>query len=82
VVGEDDDDGKTKRVKVEGNISGLTGSCPARQFIVDDRVVITSSRTNFRGGNCQDLINGLRVEVEGDQQANGTIEARDVRLRR
>jgi hypothetical protein len=82
VVGGDDDEGKKKRVKVEGNISGLAGSCPSRQFIVDDRVVITSSQTNFRGGNCEHLVNGLKVEVEGDQQANGTIEARDVRLHR
>ncbi len=82
VTGDDDDDGKQKRVKVEGRISGLTGSCPARQFIVDDRVVTTSSQTNFRGGSCGQLVNGLRVEVEGDQQANGTIAARDVRLHR
>ena len=69
-------------VELDGPLSGLTGTCPAMQFTVQGRVVTTSSQTNFRGGGCNHLVNGLRVEVEGDQQANGTVAARDVRLHR
>ena len=70
------------RVELDGPLSGLTGTCPAMQFTVQGRIVTTSSQTNFRGGGCNHLVNGLRVEVEGDQQTNGTVAARDVRLHR
>jgi hypothetical protein len=71
-----------ERVKLDGPLSGLTGTCPAMRFTVEGRIVTTSSETEFRGGNCSQLVNGLRVEVDGDQQSNGTIAARDVRLHR
>ena len=74
--------GVVSEVELDGPLSGLTGTCPAMQFTVQGRVVTTSSQTNFRGGGCNHLVNGLRVEVEGDQQSNGTVAARDVRLHR
>jgi hypothetical protein len=80
---DDDDDGDDDdRVELDGPLSALTGTCPAMRFTVEGRIVTTSSRTEFRGGNCSQLVNGLRVEVEGDRQSDGTIAARDVRLHR
>jgi hypothetical protein len=75
VVGND-------QVELDGPLSGLTGTCPAMRFTVEGRVVTTSSQTDFRGGNCGQLVNGLRVEVEGRQQTDGTIAAESVRLHR
>jgi hypothetical protein len=69
-------------VELDGPLSGLSGTCPARRFTVEGRVVTTSSQTDFRGGNCSQLVNGLRVEVEGRQQSDGTIAAESVRLNR
>lgn len=74
--------GLVSQVELDGPLSGLTGTCPAMQFTVQARIVTTSSQTNFRGGGCNHLVNGLRVEIEGDQQPNGTVAARDVRLHR
>ena len=71
-----------KPVKLDDPLSGLSGTCPAMRFTVEGRVVTTSSQTEFKGGNCNQLVNGLRVEVEGNQQSDGTIAAESVRLHR
>ena len=74
--------GNNNPVELDGPLSGLTGTCPAMRFTVEGRVVTTSSQTDFRGGNCGQLVNGLRVEVQGRQQSDGTIAAESVRLHR
>ena len=75
-------DDKDDDVRLEGNVSGLSGSCPSMQFTVQGRTVSTSNETDFKGGNCGHLVNGVRVDVKGDQQTNGTVVAREVRLHR
>jgi hypothetical protein len=74
---DDDDDGE---VQIRGVVSALTGSCPALRFVVDGRTVTTTSRTDFRRGNCSHMANGLEVLVDGQRQSNGEIAARSVTL--
>ncbi|MBI2185656.1 MAG: hypothetical protein HYU37_00875 [Acidobacteria bacterium] len=51
--------------EVEGQISGLTGTCPSLTFTVGTTTVTTSSATVFNGVACTALANGTKVEVEG-----------------
>jgi hypothetical protein len=73
--GEDDDD-----FKVRGTISGLTGTCPALTFTVNGRTIMTTGSTRFDRGGCAAVQNGLRAEVEGTLQANGTVLATEIEL--
>jgi hypothetical protein len=70
----------TGTTRLDGEVSGLSGSCPTLRFEVRDTVVLTDQRTNFRGGNCKDLRNGEEVEVEGTLQPDGSILASRVEL--
>lgn len=51
--------------EVEGQISGLTGTCPSLTFTVGTTTVTTSASTTFSGVACSALANGTKVEVEG-----------------
>jgi len=74
---DDDDDG----AKVEGLVSGLpSGTCPALTFTVGTRQVTTSASTTFKDVTCATLVNGMRVEVKGALQMNGSITAAKVEL--
>jgi hypothetical protein len=68
--------------EVEGKISELagTGPCPALTFKVGTTTVTTSASTTFSGVTCAALANGTRVEVEGTEQANGSIAAASIEL--
>jgi hypothetical protein len=61
-------------------VSGLSGSCPALRFAVDGRRVAASSSTRFRRGNCDDVENGVDVEVEGELRPDGIVYASRVEL--
>jgi hypothetical protein len=61
-----------------GDVSGLSGSCPAVTFTADGRTVIASASTNFKGGNCEKLKNGDTVIVRGLLTAEGTVDATEI----
>jgi hypothetical protein len=65
--------------KVEGVVSGLTGTCPALMFTIGTRVVITSNATRF-DVPCSSLRNGLRIEARGTTAANGSLTATRVEV--
>ena len=67
-------------ITVEGNVSGLTGTCPAVTFAVDGRTVNSSDSTNFKGGNCAKLENGDSVRVRGLLTPEGTVNASEIDL--
>lgn len=69
----DPDTGRT--VDIDGEVSGLAGSCPAVTFTVSGRLVRTSALTEFKKMDCGALRNGLDVEVRGVVQADGSILA-------
>lgn len=61
--------------EVEGMVSGLTGTCPALTFTVQGARVTTTSTTAFDDITCARVVNGARVEVKGERQADGSIVA-------
>lgn len=61
--------------EVKGHVSGLTGACPSLAFTVGATRVSTTSSTIFSGGACAAIVNGVKVEVEGARQADGSIVA-------
>jgi hypothetical protein len=67
--------------KVEGTVSGLTGSCAAGlTFMVGTTKVTTSTTTTFAGVTCAALANGTMVEVVGTMLADLSIAAESVAL--
>jgi hypothetical protein len=66
--------------EVEGTVSGLSGTCPNLTFVVNGTTVVTNSVSKFDDGPCTGVQNGLRVEVEGLRQSNGSLLAHKVEL--
>jgi uncharacterized protein DUF5666 len=71
----------TGDIKLDGTVSGLSGSCPALRFTVLGIPVTTDNKTDFRRGNCNEVRNGTDVSVEGVWQS-GAILAKRVELGR
>jgi hypothetical protein len=66
---EDDDDNE-----LEGLVSALTGTCPDITFTVRGVSVKASNTTRFED-RCADVKNGAEVEVRGQRQSDGSIQA-------
>ena len=64
--------------EVEGVVSARSGSCPAVTFTVNTTKVSTDTATQFKGGTCATIANGVKIEVEGARQADGSIRATHV----
>ena len=69
---------RAREVRLEGQLSALSGSCPALRFEVENAVVTTNAETSFDRGRCADASDGDRVDVRGYRQPNGTVLARRV----
>src|SRR5687768_10420105 len=70
---EDDDDNE-----LEGSVSNLSGTCPALTFTVRATTVRTNGVTRFTDGPCSRIANGVRLEVEGRRQPDGSILATEL----
>ena len=55
----------TSPTEIEGPLSNLSGTCFDLRFAIDGTRVTTEESTDFDGLTCQELRNGLLVEVEG-----------------
>jgi Viral BACON domain/Putative binding domain, N-terminal len=65
-----------QHVRFDGNIAGLSGSCPNLSFSVDGAPIVTDGSTNYpKKVKCGDVRNGQKATGEGDVQPNGTIKA-------
>jgi hypothetical protein len=62
------------RITLNGSVSNLTGSCPSVTFTVADRRVYADANTRFKN-ECAALIDGTRVKVEGNEVADGRVDA-------
>lgn len=62
-------------VRVEGSLSGLAGTCPARSFRVAGELIATHAGTRFDDVTCGGLQDGMQLEVRGFRLANGSILA-------
>jgi len=65
--------------EVEGYVSGFTAH--PGSFLVNGRSVRTTSSTRFEDGSGGDLVNNVRVEVEGVVDAQGVLVASKVEFR-
>jgi hypothetical protein len=72
--------------EVTGTVFELSASCPTSTFKVGPvlslatTVTLTAS-TTFSGVTCETIANGAKVEVEGTEQADGSITAANVELK-
>jgi hypothetical protein len=65
--------------EVEGFVSGFTAH--PGSFLVNGRSVTTTSSTRFEDGTAGDLVNNVKVEVEGIVNAQGVLVASKVEFR-
>ena len=77
---DDDDDDDDDDNELEGAVSSLSGTCPALTFVVRSTTVRTNAATRFEDGPCVRIANGVRVEVEGRRQPDGSMLATEVEL--
>ena len=75
------DDGPLGAFVIEGSLGGLKGTCPAFTFGVNGYSIATSAATTYVPApvsGCGDLKNGMKVEVEGTRQTDGSVLATKV----
>lgn len=70
--------GSVSQVEVEGVINGINAT--QDQFNVGGQAVTTTNATLFEGGVQADLINGMKVEVEG-ATVNGVLIAKKIQIK-
>ena len=78
---QDENPPEKAEAEVEGTVSAQSGSCPTLTFLVKTTKVATDAGTAFKGGTCAAIANGVKVEVEGVRQADGSIKATKVELK-
>jgi len=71
-----------EEAEVEGTVSALLGSCPSLTFVVGTTKVTTSASTQFKGTLCSQVTNGVKAEVKGIGQPDGSIAATRVAVDR
>jgi hypothetical protein len=65
---------------VVGVVSRVSGACPDLTFVLSGVTIHVSSGTSFEGGGCSDLKGGMRAGALGRQRADGSIDARRVKV--
>lgn len=78
----DSRDADDSMAEVEGTIAGKGGTCPSISFTLGSTMVRTNAQTRFSGGACSDAANGLKAEVSGTRQTDGSVTAASVQLER
>ena len=69
---------------IEGSLGGLKPACPTVSFGVNGYTIFTSDTgtivTAYKpaGTECKDLKNGMKVEVKGYRQADGSVKAEEI----
>ena len=76
-----EDDAPGGEFEIEGPIGGLSGSCPSVTFSVNAFVIHTSGATTFENGACSTLKNGVKVQVKGTRNADGSAAATRVKTK-
>ena len=71
-IGEDD------FAEIEGLVTRFVS---ASDFDVSNFPVVTNAQTEFEGGTAADIAPNVKVEVEGDIDANGVLVAREIEIR-
>lgn len=70
-------------IETTGRIDGrVDGTCPSVRFNLKEYVVVTSSATDFTGGNCRDLRDDRQVTVTGVLESATTLRATKVAIKK
>lgn len=77
---QDENDENDNNHELEGVVSNRANACPNLTFTVQNTPVTTNSSTRFDGGQCAQIANGTRVEVDGTRQADNSILARSIEI--
>lgn len=64
---------------ITGTVSGVDGTCPVIAFALEGKKIRTDASTAFRDLTCAAVKAGVRVEVTGTANAEGTVLATAVR---
>jgi len=74
---DQDEDGN----ELEGSVSNLSGSCATSlTFTLQGSTVKTDANTKFEDGQCSQIVNGTKVEVEGTNEGNNAVLAKVVEI--
>jgi hypothetical protein len=65
VAGQDVTISQGGATSITGGVHSVAGSCPNKRFIVHGQRVRTTSATDFEGGTCGDLRDGVMIRVKG-----------------
>jgi hypothetical protein len=67
-------------ITLKGDARSASGACPTLTFTVEGRTVYTTSDTDYRDGNCKDLLSNGRkdVKVMGTLMSDNRVRARRV----
>ena len=63
---------------IAGVIHSVAGSCPDKRFIVNARRVHTTRSTDYEGGYCGDLRDGVTMRVKGIVGSDGVLTASEI----
>ena len=61
-----------------GVVSGVEGLCPTKRFIVRNQRVRTTLSTDYEGGRCRDVKDGVSLRVKGIVGSDGVMTASEV----
>ncbi len=70
-----------EEVRLDGEISQFSGTCPTVRFRLEGRMVQTNAATVFPANRCPRLRNGVEVDVRGSVQPGGEILATRVMVK-
>ena len=65
-------------VTLSGAVASLGGTCPALNFSLSGKTVVTTSATTFLPGACSDVKNNVTVTVVGTVGTDGRVTAKSV----
>ena len=66
-------------MQLSGQITAVSGACPAVTFVLDRQTVYTTGATKFSKGPCKDLKAGKKVDVEGWFMSDQRVRADEVK---
>lgn len=75
---DDNDNDDNDAGELQGTVSNKSGTCPSLTFTVQGSTVNTDGNTKFDGGQCSQIANGTKVDVDGTRQTNNNVLAKTV----
>ena len=78
VAGQDVTITQDGATSITGGLHSVAGSCPNKRFIVHGQRIRTTSSTDYEGGTCGDLRDGVMIRVKGIIGSDDVLTAIEV----